>query len=314
MRRLNLTLTALLLVSGSAVFADTLDTGAAAAVMQAYNPTGSFWNNVSSTMVNGSNQSNVGNFLTATGGFASPVAGCSTCGSNYMAGGGQMYVSTGNTPDSASNLDFVRQAGALSITLMYANSPDNGFAEFGIYDASSQANATQNHLILQAGLVTNLNNSIGAVYTSGTRYSGNTNLGAYDLSAGSPYATWGLYERVCEEGAVSYAQCNADGMIVTFYMGESSQLPANYQPYDNPHEHFALFQSASNLNTYYAGLEEYAFTQAFPTNPVEGFGDFTGLVFGITTSTDPAPTPEPATLSLGLVGLAGFFILRRRKL
>jgi hypothetical protein len=314
-RRLSLVLTATLFLGGSAALADTLNSGSIAAPMQAFNPSGSFWNNVSSDTVNGTNQINVGNFLTGTGGFASSVAGCTTCGPNYMAGGGQMVVNSGNTPDYVSNLNFVRQAGALSITLMYANSAFNGFAEFGIYDASSPSNAMQNHLILQAGLVTNLNNSIDTVYTSGTEFSGTTNLGTYNLSTGSPYATWGLYERVCLEGPVSYTQCNADGKIVTYYMGENSQLPSNYVPYDTAHQHFALFQAGSNLNTYYAGIEDFAFTQASPTNPVEGDGDFNSLIFGVTTSmTDSiAPVPEPTTLSVTLLGLAGLCSYRTAK-
>jgi hypothetical protein len=312
MRRLTFVLTATLLVSGSA-FGDTLNSGGSVAPLTAFSFPGSSWNNVSSDTVNGTNQINVGNFLTGTGGFASPVAGCPTCGPNYMAGGGRMFVDAGNTPDSIPNLNFVRQAGALSITLLYANSPLNGFAEFGIYDASSAIAATQHHLILQSGLVTNLNNSIGTVYTSGTLFSGTTNLGAYSLSAGSPYATWGLYERVCEEGAVSYAQCNADGNIVTFYMGEPSQLRPNYSPYDLNHEHFALFQAGSQQNSYFAALEDFAFTQAFPTNAVEGYGDFNSLVFGVTTSMNSS-LPEPATLSSVLLAVAGFGILSRRKL
>jgi hypothetical protein len=303
-------LTATLFAAGPAAYADTLDANASAAIMQSYNSSGSFWNNASTSTINGTNQNNVGNFLTGTGSFASPVAGCPTCGPNYLAGGGQMVTNPGNTPDSVSGLNFVRQAGALSITLMYANSANNGFAEFGIYDASSQANAAQNHLILQPGLVTNLNNSIGAVYTSGMLFSGSTDLGSYSLANGSPYASWGIYERVCEEGSVSYAQCNADGQIATFYMGEPSQLPSQYVPYDTAHQHFALFQAGSNLNTYYAGLEDYAYTQAFPTNPVEGYGAFDSLVFGLTTSIDTMP--EPGTLSVVLIGLAAFGIFRRK--
>jgi hypothetical protein len=301
---------------GTSAFADTLNSGSSAATLQAFSFAGSSWNNPSSDIVNGSNQVNVGNFLTGTGAFASPVAGCPTCGVNYMAGGGQMFSQAGNVPNSATGLNFARQAGALSITLMYANSANNSFAEFGIYDASDPVSAVQNHLILQAGLVTDLNNSIGRSFTRGVLLSGASNLGMYDLSAGSPFAHWGLYERVCIEGPVSYAQCSADGAIVTYYMGEQSQEQSAYTPYDSNHEHFALFQAGTNLNTYYAAIEDFAFTQAFPINPVEGYGDFNSLIFGITTSSlsSLSSLPEPTTLSSVLLGVAGLSIVSRRKL
>jgi hypothetical protein len=152
------------------------------------NPPGSFWNNSSNDVVNGSNAANIGNFLSDTGAFAlngKVTAGCPTCGVSYMAAGGQMVVHAGNTPDFVSNLNSVKQAGALSVSLLYANSGANGFAEFGICDARSVANAANNHLILQPGSVTNLNNDVGATYTSGTLFNGGTNLGAYNLSSGS---------------------------------------------------------------------------------------------------------------------------------
>jgi len=235
---------------------------------------------------------------------------------NYMADGGQMFVNSGNTPDYVSNLNFVTQAGGLSISLLYANSGANGFAQFGIYDASSAVNAVNNHLVLQLGLTTNLNNDIGATYTSGTLLAGATNLGTYDLSNGSPYADWGIYVQTCEEGSVSFAQCNADGKIVTYYMGEPSQEGALYTPYDTNHQHFALFQSGTNPDQYYAGLEDFAFSQAFPTNPVEGYGDFNDLIFGITTGiseSGTSPVPEPGTLSMFGLGLAVIGIFGRRR-
>jgi hypothetical protein len=300
--RTRLFLTAALV--SSAAFGDTLYSGSSAATGTAFNPTGTFWNNVSSNTVNGTDTANVGNFLSDTGAFAlngNVTLGCPTCGVNYMAGGGQMFVNSGNTPDFVSNLNFVSQGGPLSIALLYAN----GFAEFGIYDASSALNAVNNHLILQPGQTTNLNNHIGQTYTSGTLMEGASNLGTYLLSSGSPFSTWGLYVTTCEEGSVSFAQCSADGEIVTFYMGEASQEGALYVPYDADHQHFALFQAGTNANTYYAGLEDFAFTRAFPTNPVEGYGDFSNLIFGIYSSSTGTATPEPATLSIVALGLAG---------
>jgi hypothetical protein len=313
--KLNFVLSAALIVSGSAAFADTLNSGGSAATGTAFSPTGSFWNNVSSDIVNGSNQANVGNLLGDTGAFAlngNMTAGCPTCGVNYMAGGGKMFVNPGNTPDFVSGLNFVRQAGALSISLLYANSGGNGNAEIGIYD---QSNPASNHLILVQGATSgNLNGQIGNTYTSGTLFSGGTNMGTYNLSAGSPYANWGIYLRTCEEGsAVTFAQCQTDGAVVTFYMGVGSQLPAQYVPYDTAHQHFALFQSGSNMNQYYAGIEDFAFTSAFPTNPTEGYGDYNDIIIGINTSIGGA-VPEPATLSVVGLGLVGLGFLRRRSL
>jgi hypothetical protein len=320
MKKLNLVLSLALFVSGSAVFADTLNSaGSTPAVASAFNPTGAFWNNTSSDVVNGSQAINVGNFLSDTGAVAlngNVTAGCPTCGTNYMASGGQMYVNAGNTPDYVSGLNFVRQAGALQITLLYANSGANGFAEFGIYDVS---NPNVNHVILQGGLgqgpgsTMNLNNAIGGVYTQGT---GTGSLsGTVSLATGAPYANWGLYVRTCTEGSVTVAKCMADGDIVTYYMGAASQEGSNFVPYDTAHQHFALFQAGTNANQYYAGLEDWAFNASDPnasTNGVEGYGDFNDLIFGITSSI--SSVPEPATLSIVGLGLAGLGILGRRKL
>ena len=321
MKRLNLGLTALALLSGS-VFADTLNTGGSAQTFSAFAAGAAgtpYWNNPSAGTVNGSNQINVGNFLSDTGGFAlngNVTTGCPTCGPNYMAGGGKMATTgiAGNTNDATSALNFVRQAGALSITLLYAFSGGNANAEIGIYD---QANPLTNHLILdQGGTSGNLNGQIGKVYTSGTQFSGATNLGTYNLANGSPYATWGIYLRTCEEGStVSFAQCVTDHAVNTFYMGAASQLDSanGYQTFDPNHEHFALFQAGSNVNQFYAGIEDYAFNTAFQTaNPTEGFGDYKDIILGINTS--QSAVPEPATLSIMGLGLVGLGILGRRKL
>ena len=314
----NLVLCMVLCVSGSAVFADTLDSGSSAAVGSAFNPIGAYWNNVSSGTVNGSNQINVGDFVNNKGGFASPVLNCSTCDpATADIAGGQMYTTgiTGSTNDATSGLNFVRQAGALSISLLYAFSGNNGNVEIGLYD---QANPYMNHLILaqaDTAFTGNLNNRIGQVYTSGLLFEGTSNLGTYDLSNGSPFATWGIYVRTCSEGStVTFAQCRADHDVNTYYMGASSQLDSanGFQTYDPSHEHFALFQSGSNLNQYYAGIEDYAYNTAFQTaNPIEASGDYKDIILGINTS---APIPEPATLSIVGLSLAGLGFLRRRSL
>jgi hypothetical protein len=231
-----------------------------------------------------------------------------------------MYTTgiSGNTNDATSALNFVRQAGALQISLAYAFSGNNGNVEIGIYD---QANPYAKHLILaqsDTANSTNLNNEIGPVYTSGLLFAGSTNMGTYSLSNGSPYATWGIYVRTCSEGSVvTFAQCRADHDVNTYYMGATSQLDSanGYQTYDPAHEHFALFQAGSNVNQYYAGIEDYAFNTAFKTaNPIEGAGDYKDIILSITTGIGIDPVPEPATVSIMGLGLAGLGLIGRRKL
>ena len=169
-------------------------------------------------------------------------------------------------------------------------------------------------LFFQAANAINLNNNIGAVYTSGSMFTGVVNNGTYNLANGSPYATWGIYVKTCTENAVSSAQCATDGDLVTYYMGEPSQLNPNQTPYDVSHQHFAAFQAGTNVSQYYIGLEDSAFTAALPAGGVEGYGDFSDLIFGVNTAGATLPpltptTPLPSTILLMLVGLLAVAML-----
>jgi PEP-CTERM motif len=296
---------AMFLINSSSVLADSLFSGSSSASSSAFNSVGNFWSNVSSDLVNGSGQANVGNFLADTGAFAlngNVTANCGTCGINYMAAGGQMYVNNGNTPNYVSGLNFVTGSGGLQITLLYANSPMNSLASFGLYDQSNPAN----HLVLQQAGV-NLNNSIGSSYMAGTEFAGTTNLGAYNLSNGSPYSSWGLYVTTCAAAATSVAACTSSGNLVTYYMGLPSALNAG-QSLDSNHEHFALFQSGTNVNQYYVAVEDSVLTGA-STND----GDYNDLIFGVTSSIPEAPVPLPSSVGLLGIGLAGLAFARRRR-
>jgi hypothetical protein len=289
------------IVGADSLRADTLNSGSNTATSSAFNQTGPFWSNTSTDVVNGSNAANVGNFLNDTGAFAlngNVTLGCSTCGPNYMADGGQMYVNAGNTPDYVSNLNFITQTGGLQVSLLYANSPENSLTSFGIYNT---ANLSDVLLLEPAGV--NLNNAIGATYVFGTEFAGSTNLGIYDLSNGSPYSSWGIYVTTCTEAASSQAACQADGDLVTYYMGADGQQ-------------FALFQSGTNASQSFAGVEE---------TPVatSQFGDYNDLIFRIDTSIAETGAggsgsesgtniPEPGTFPMIGLGLAGLTILKRR--
>ncbi|HTB13972.1 MAG TPA: PEP-CTERM sorting domain-containing protein [Bryobacteraceae bacterium] len=297
-------------MAGSAAYADTLNTGGgfntSTGNFSAFNLgtqgfcTGGvctdgtpFFNNTSGDTVNGSNAANAGNFLSATGGFGSSVAGCPTCGVNYMASGGQMYTQSGNSPNFASAFSFISQTSSISMTLLYANSGMNNNAEFGLYDASSQANALSNHEIVQPGGVNNLNNDIGTTYF-----------------VTNNYATYGIYALTCDASAPTGACPNAD--IVTFYSnvamnGVDGDTPAA----DANHMHWALFQSGTNTSIYYLALEDFAI-QTGTRNPVEGYGDYNDIILELNTS--PGQTPEPATFSIVALSLAGLGWLRSRKM
>lgn len=302
----------LAILAGSAVYADTLNTGGgfntSTGTFAAFNLgtqgscTGGvctdgtpFFNNTSGDIVNGSSAANAGDFLSATGGFAAPVAGCSTCGVNYMADGGQMYTQAANSPNFASAFSFISQASSISITLLYANSSTNNNAAFGLYDASSQANALANHEIVQQAGVTNLNTDIGTTY-----------------SLTNNYATYGIYASTCDVNAANGA-CPA-GNVVTFYSnvamnGVNGDTPAA----DANHMHWALFQSGTNANVYYLALEDFAI-QSGTRNVTEGYGDYNDIILELNTSPgQQSQVPEPATFSIVALSLAGFGWLRSRK-
>ncbi len=308
--KLILAFAAVLTLAGAIARADVLNTGGgfntSTGTLNAFNmgTTGSctggvcidgtpFWNNTSSDVVNGSIAANAGNFLNATGGFASPVVGCSTCGVNYMAAGGQMYTQSANSPNFASAFSFINQDPSMQITLLYSNSSTNNNASFGIYDASSQANALANHTVAQAAGV-NLNSLIGTTY-----------------NITDPYSMWGIFASTCDQNAASGA-CPV-GDTVNYYSNVSlNGVSGNTPAADAGHMHWALFQSGTNANVYYLALEDFAI-QSGTRNPVEGYGDYNDIILEISPGTATA-APEPATIlimSLGLAALAFRAAVRR---
>jgi hypothetical protein len=249
-------------------------------------------------VVNGSSAANAGDFLSASGGFATGVFGCPTCGVNYMAGGGQMYTQSSNSPNFASAFSFISQTGVVSFSLLYANSSTNNNAEFGLYDASSQLNALTNHEVVQAAGITNLNSIIGQTY-----------------NLTNNYGTYGIYAVTCTVNAANGA-CPV-GDSVTYY----SNLSLNSVDGDTPmadanHMHWAMFESGTNPDLYYLALEDYALQDSQTRNPIEGYGDYNDIILELnTTPGQQAKTPEPQTiylLGIGLLSLAGLTLRNKR--
>jgi len=249
-----------------------------------------FFYNTSSDLVNGSNNASAGDFMNASGSF--------TGNTNYMAGGGQMYTQNqgAGVPNYASAFSFIRQAAAIQITLLYANSSTNNNAEFGIYDASSQTNALMNHTIVQ---------------TSGTDLN-MLALGTHSYGAiVNPYATWGVYARTCNANAAAN-MCPSGNIQTEFSNVAMNSVNGDTPAADSAHMHWALFQSGTNAAVFYLALKDYVYTgsQTYANSVPEGFGDFNDIILRIDTST----VPEPATLSIMGLGLVGLGILGRRKL
>jgi hypothetical protein len=307
MKKLKLVLAAGALTLGSAAWADTV-TNSGNGGFVAFNATGAFWNNTSSDIVNGSNAANVGNFLNPVSGsaFNGGVSGCSACGTNYMTGGGQMDVQSSNIPNFVSGFNFVRQAGALSITLLYANSGVNGNVEVGIYDATSGTTALNNHTILfpNGNIQSNLNP--GPTFGGATSYPEfGSPSGTTTLQNGSPYANWGIYVRECT--ITGDPTCGGGSKVVTQFFNVA--FNQNDPGTDTGHQHFALFQAGTNLNTYFVGFED----QTAGTGGVEGYGDYNDIILQINTSQSlVAGVPEPGTLAFIGAGLAGLGLLKRK--
>jgi len=253
-----------------------------------------FFNNTSGDVVNGSSAANAGDFLSATGGFATAVSGCSTCGVNYMASGGQMYTQPSNSPNFASAFSFISQTGVVSINLLYANSSTNNNAEFGLYDASSQLNASTNHEVVQAPGISNLGSIIGQTY-----------------NLTNNYGTYGIYATTCTVNAANGACPIGDS--VTYYSNVSlNGVDGNTPRADASHMHWALFQSGTNPDDYYLALEDYALQGTQTRNPIEGYGDYNDIILELNTTPGRATTPEPQTIYLLGIGLLGLTVLTLR--
>ena len=310
-------------LASSAIYADTISgngafTNAATAIAGATVPSGGcstqltctaaqvaagyssvyFVNPSGDNVIPGSGPNYAGyNFLTGTGAFAG--------GTNWV-GDGAVYLGSGSS-SIANNFNFVRQAGALSISVIYANSSGINGAEVGIYDATDATSAALNHQYL-ANLPGNT-----SITNADTGNIGNPSTGALNLltNGASNYANWGIYVRE--------VNLPTDFGNPTFYQNtaaQAGQLGTNptVQTNDINHQHWALFQSATDASVYYLAMEDWAFgfnSTGALNSPLEGYGDYNDIIFQITTSA-ALGTPEPSTVSILGLGLVGLFAYARK--
>lgn len=216
----------------------------------------------------GSNTADIGYALTNTGNFSSGTI--SPVATAYLSGPG----SGDGTNDAAASFNLVHTTNSLIISLIGVTTGDLSNI-FGIYDASKStfatASATEIPLFGPGTLTVGTSVNESAVAFS--------NIGFYLIKSGG--VTWFSNDALNQNGA-------------------TGDLAG--------HQHFALFNVASNANLFYMGVEDWV------TNAGEGVnGDYNDIIVSLNATA--SAVPEPATFALmgaGLLGL-GYARFRSRK-
>jgi len=243
-----------------------------------------FWNNFSS---DGTNM-NAGDFLTGS----NPAGGMTT---DYLSstGGLGTYLSTGvSGMDATSNFSFLQSALTANFQLLYSNAGANMTSTYGTSIGLYNVNDPSQKIVLfDHGTLYNPAAGVNGVY--------NNNLSPLPTSSTNTFADYGLYATTCGFGRTGI-YCD------TYYSNDALD-----QTSEASHQHFAVFQDASQAYNYFIAFEDCPINTS-----IEGVGDYNDVIFSFQTSQNPelefTPTPEPATWTAMAVGLLGLVVLRRR--
>ena len=233
--------------------------------------------------------SNIGYLLTDTGSFAGTAA---ILGSDSITGGTQYVGANGADPTSFS---FARSATAENIALLFASSNENGVATYGTttigYYSGASCTAGANNIGCTNG--TQLLGSVANAYTAAA--------GASELNQAFPTNGvlnngYGFYAVVCYTAGVS-TSCETYTSSGPNFLANGSSLGIPAADWD----HFAVFQTA-------AGNWVVGFTSQAKRYG-EGLGDFQDVVLELSN----ASIPEPGSIAILGLGLAGLGVLGRRR-
>jgi len=284
-----------------------------------------FWNNYSADAINSdTNHTNVGDILggSSTGtnligtnltGSPSVLGTTTTVNGSYYAatngaGGDPAAVNTGLSNTSMTPaLDFSFQSTQTSfaISLLFADSGNN--------TGSAATGATQIGTYIMIGSTFTVATVIDSAVANNTTGSA-VALSGYNpdlvVNSGTVY---GFYATVCYhmtggvcDASITYTTDNGNfvtpGSNTGNVAGWTGSLGWN---------HFALFNLASGEEV--LGFEDSPWALS-ATNAVEGEGDFNDVVIGLVGNLPvTSSTPEPGTIAIMGLGLAGLGLIGRRR-
>lgn len=249
-----------------------------------------------------------GTYYAVTGGSGDPTT--STTGSFSTLTQNGVVASSNVEATPTLEFSFQSQATAYSIALLFADSTnDTGCA------AGSNCSASNIGTIfgVYTETATNSGNFTFTPITSPTDdLTGPTTIGTQTLAPNTNY--YGFYATVCYAMSTTagVSTCTASVTYTTGAGNFSSNPSGNAFLQGLGWNHFALFELANGEEV--LGFEDSPWTPGSGTGPTplggEGIGDFNDIVVALTP---PTTAPEPGTIAIMGLGLAGLGLLNRRR-
>jgi hypothetical protein len=335
MKKMLLLSAALVALSGG-MFADTINaptstgllvgvptTAAFNALQPAYpntsvvNNTLPFWNDPSSDSggaIVHANFANVGDVLSGYATGTSPLASANVTGGNingsyYASASGNGDPISSTTPGAVTGLpgtdsvvpalefNFLSSQTAMAVSLLFADSSQDTGGAFGTTFGT--------YIVPNGGSIQTF--QLGGAIADTTTPSAFGNLAANFFNNNTVY---GFYATVCYQN--NGTSCTESITYTTGVGNYSTNIPSgNGYLGGIGWNHFAFFELANG--NWALGFSDTPWALGTP-NSVSGLGDFNDAIFGITGNAPfGASTPEPGTIAIMGLGLAGLGLIGRRR-